>query len=343
VSGLVYAVIVVLWAAVLVPIWLRRHDDAALTRSADRYTRAMRTLSRKPPQVGSREVMMPPRPELAMASGVAVASTQSRAQVTTASFASDPRQGPVATDPRSVPRRDVRSRPPNRRPGGAARAASARLARRRARTLLVLLALAVVLGVLAALGLVPVWSPLPVVVLLVGFVVHLRSQAKRAATARRGARLPSRSSRREPTGAGAGGETGPRAASRAVVVESKGHGTLGSAEPDQPTAAPEAAGGHAGAADGAEVHDVGGFEPDTLEAELTDDDEAWRPQSWPLPTYVTKPKAMRPIRVIDLTTPGAWTSGRLLDDRAESTEDVLAAAEETTMELEAIVDRAAND
>jgi hypothetical protein len=333
VSGLVYAVIVALWAAVLVPIWLRRHDDAALTRSADRYTRAMRTLSRKPPQVGSREVMMPPRPELAMASGVAVASMQSRAQVTTGSFASDPRPGPVATDPRSVPRRDVRSRPPNRRPGGAARAASARLARRRARTLLVLLALAIVLGLLAALGLVPWWSALPVVALLVGFVVHLRSQAKRAATARRGARLPSASSRREPTGA----------ASRAVVVESKGHGTLGSAEPDQPTAAPEAAGGHARAADGAEVDDVGGFEPDTLEAELTDDDEAWRPQSWPLPTYVTKPKAMRPIRVIDLTTPGAWTSGRLLDDQAESTEDVLAAAEETTMELEAIVDRAAND
>ena len=53
------------------------------------------------------------------------------------------------------------------------------------------------------------------------------------------------------------------------------------------------------------------------------DDEAWRPNPLPLPTYVTAPKAVRPIRVIDLTSPGAWTSGRLFDDDL-AMEDVLA-------------------
>ena len=43
-------------------------------------------------------------------------------------------------------------------------------------------------------------------------------------------------------------------------------------------------------------------------------DETWRPNELPLPTYVTAPKAIRPIKVIDLTSPGAWSSGRLLED-----------------------------
>ena len=41
------------------------------------------------------------------------------------------------------------------------------------------------------------------------------------------------------------------------------------------------------------------------------DPDAWAPVPVPLPTYVTAPKAVRRTRVIDLTTPGAWTSGRL--------------------------------
>ena len=34
----------------------------------------------------------------------------------------------------------------------------------------------------------------------------------------------------------------------------------------------------------------------------------------PLPTYVLAPKAPRSVRVIDLTKPGAWTSGHLDED-----------------------------
>ncbi|MTA80705.1 MAG: hypothetical protein F2954_05120, partial [Actinobacteria bacterium] len=34
---------------------------------------------------------------------------------------------------------------------------------------------------------------------------------------------------------------------------------------------------------------------------------AWQPAEVPIPTYVSAPKAIVPKRVIDLTTPGAWS------------------------------------
>lgn len=48
-TGLIYAAIVAAWAAYLVPLWLRRHDEAAASRSADRYSTAMRVLARRQP------------------------------------------------------------------------------------------------------------------------------------------------------------------------------------------------------------------------------------------------------------------------------------------------------
>lgn len=42
------------------------------------------------------------------------------------------------------------------------------------------------------------------------------------------------------------------------------------------------------------------------------DPNAWEPVPVPLPTYLTKAKAEKPaVRRIDLSSPGAWTSGRL--------------------------------
>ena len=63
-SGLIYATIVVLWAVVLVPIWLRRHDEVTESRSVDRFQGAMRTLSRRSVDaIGDRrEVLVPRRP-----------------------------------------------------------------------------------------------------------------------------------------------------------------------------------------------------------------------------------------------------------------------------------------
>lgn len=79
-SAAVFGVLVVLWAAVLVPMWLRRHDRNSELAAADRFAGAMRVLSRRgkgSAQRGAeraagrngngaaaegRYVLMPPRP-----------------------------------------------------------------------------------------------------------------------------------------------------------------------------------------------------------------------------------------------------------------------------------------
>ena len=61
-SAVIYAAIVVMWAVVLVPMWLRRHDAATESRSVERFSTAMRTLSRRTSATpGRRYVVMPRR------------------------------------------------------------------------------------------------------------------------------------------------------------------------------------------------------------------------------------------------------------------------------------------
>lgn len=43
-AGVVYAVIIAMWAIVLIPMWLQRHDQVSEVRSADRFQVAMRRL-----------------------------------------------------------------------------------------------------------------------------------------------------------------------------------------------------------------------------------------------------------------------------------------------------------
>jgi hypothetical protein len=47
VSAVIIIGLVVMWAVVLIPMWLRRHDETEETRSVDRFTTAMHTLSRR--------------------------------------------------------------------------------------------------------------------------------------------------------------------------------------------------------------------------------------------------------------------------------------------------------
>jgi len=313
-SGLVYAVIVALWAAVLIPIWLRRHDEAAMTRSADRYSRAMRTLSRRPARIDRREMVVPKRASAA----------------------------PHVDAARAAPRRAVSSReaPGAARRPTSARAGSAQLARRRARSLLVLGILTVILGVLAMFQIVTKWAVVPAIVLLAAFVVHLRLQARRSADLRRrqsrGATSASLAAQcrdcaeywpqmcdqhsRMAASERSAAPTQSLDLSRAVVVETKGQTLGGSAAAADPPVA------ESGQTMGTERVDEGS-------------DDAWRPKSWPVPTYVNKPKAVRPIRVIDLTTPGAWTSGRLLDDEIETQEQTVAEVHKASEELDAIIEQ----
>ncbi len=45
-TGLIYVVIIALWAAVLIPIWLRRHDQISEVRSTARFSSAMKSLGK---------------------------------------------------------------------------------------------------------------------------------------------------------------------------------------------------------------------------------------------------------------------------------------------------------
>jgi hypothetical protein len=46
-TGLIYVIIIALWAAVLIPIWLRRHDQISEVRSTARFQSAMSTLGKR--------------------------------------------------------------------------------------------------------------------------------------------------------------------------------------------------------------------------------------------------------------------------------------------------------
>lgn len=73
-----------------------------------------------------------------------------------------------------------------------------------------------------------------------------------------------------------------------------------------------------GIADVDEAEDTIGIPVALLEAALAPTADAastlWDPLPVTLPTYVTKPKAQRTVRTIDLGEPGTWTSGRTPED-----------------------------
>ncbi|HVQ18614.1 MAG TPA: hypothetical protein VMT27_06205 [Actinomycetes bacterium] len=318
-SGLIYAAIAVLWAAVLIPMWLRGHDSTVENRSADRFGQAMRVLSRRN---GADDLADDGERPL---EAEAAATAEDVPDGTVAPAHSGQRPARPVSRPVPRPAQVSKARPS--------------LARRRARTLSVLFGVTVLLTVVALLSPLTVWVAVPPALLLVAFVVHLRNQAKRNEELRRRRRTsgaqPTTGTRPEESEATATDAAVPDAPhervkgakpkravprpefvpgpSRAVVVETKRVGRAEAADPGQTAELPR------------------------LGAEQLADDEAWRPNSLPLPTYVTAPKAIRPIRVIDLTTPGAWTSGRLIDDEGLATEDALA-AELAADELDAMLE-----
>jgi hypothetical protein len=168
---------------------------------------------------------------------------------------------------------------------------SARTARRRRRTLLLLVV--TIAGLIAGvrLGYLLAWAPLIPAAALGGYVVMLRRSTRRLALARR-RELARRA---------------VRAVSAPVVhravdrpAEYRGVGVSATAVVPPQARAPEPV-------------------PDGL----------WEPRPVPLPTYVTAPKARRAIRSIDLTAPGAWTSGRV---SAESQGNARVAGEPQTSE-----------
>ena len=137
-SGLIYAVIIAMWAAYFIPLLVRRHDQLSESRSVERFSRAMRTLSRKPSPSDRREVVVPRR------DGARLEVSVKRRVVSEAARAADRR--------------------------------SRALARRR-RVLATLLLTTVLSAVLVVAGVLPWWSVAVVLLGAAGYVVHLRRTA----------------------------------------------------------------------------------------------------------------------------------------------------------------------
>src|SRR4051812_46241284 len=153
-----------MWAGLLIPMWLRRHEQETEVRSVDRFSTAMRILSRRPtPPPDRRYLVMPQRP---------AAATQPVADV--------PRAAVTRRAPQPKPARPARAaRPAARRTG------RARLVARRRRLTLGLLGLTLFTFVLALAGVLSWWWQIVVDLALVAYVVHLRAEARRAREFRR--------------------------------------------------------------------------------------------------------------------------------------------------------------
>lgn len=146
-SGVILVVIVGMWAALLVPMWLRRHEEHDQLGSIDRFSAAMRILSRQDKELGTRSFVMPRR--------------------TTVSI-SVPQAKPISERP---------ARPQ-------VTASRARLLARRRRVMGVLAGLVALTFLLAVVGVLSFWWQGVADLALGAYVAHLRAEAVRAAELR---------------------------------------------------------------------------------------------------------------------------------------------------------------
>lgn len=146
VTAVIYIAIIALWVAVLVPMWLRRHDQVSEVRSTDKFSRSMKTLA-----------AMDAHPA-----------------------GSGRRQAPAPAPMRSA-------------------AGSAAAAQRRAVVLVALSAVLLVTLILAVVSVAPLWAPLLVAGLVVGYLVAIAKTAPARAAAAPVQVAPSRRTAPAPT------------------------------------------------------------------------------------------------------------------------------------------------
>jgi hypothetical protein len=181
VTGLIYVVIIALWAAVLIPIWLRRHDQISEVRSTARFSSAMRSL-------GS-QGQMSYAADYALDGPMGdVRSTESmpRRERTPEHEAHMTRSVPPTTTSRPAEGMD---------PDYERELVRQAAATRRAIVLGTLTAILFVVLVLAMLGVVPRWAPVLAALPVVGFVIAAAMTASARTSAQPARRQPSRPAR----------------------------------------------------------------------------------------------------------------------------------------------------
>ena len=292
-SGLIFVALALVWAVVLLPKALRHHDELAQTRSVDRVSDSMRVLARREAvSVREARLILPAPPTTPVPAATGPASTPVTA---------------AAPAPLSPAR--FRSRV------SAQRKAAVAAARRRRLILVALVLIGAGVGVATGLGRLPLWAPAVPVALTVAFLVSARIlvrrerarwDAERASLKARLARTPEAQPAVETV------ETVEKVAEVEVVEPAPVHNEQG-----------------LGVVSG--LDDTSCFRVGLLDdvAPTTDAGSLWDPLPVTLPTYVTKPRADRSVRTIDLNAPGVSSSGHdaassaLVADAATSPPDDL--------------------
>ena len=301
-SGIIFVVLAVAWAVFLIPKALHHHDQAARTRSIDRFSSKMRVLAhREPVNRGEARLVVAPvrvaarvRPAAAAPQAAATASAV-QAEVLVA--------GPVTTQVRpAVPRARLQAR----------RAAARAAARRRRRILGVLLLATVVTAALASVAVAPWWSSAVAGGLTLAFLVLCRTQVRHESLADVEPRAPRVDAE----------ETVADEVAEVVAEQVVAEVTVDAEQ----------------VADFDENEDTIGIPVAALQAALAPTEDGgtlWDPLPVTLPTYVTKPRAHRTVRTINLGEPGTWTSGHTAAD----TEIASQAADEQAVESESVESR----
>jgi hypothetical protein len=180
ISGVILFIIVALWGSLLVPALVRKHDNVTEVRSVDRFSYALRILSRRTPYIPGRRDVLVARKSAAERRPVVSPTPEFAAAVA-------PRRTPSArtSAARSSVNRNV--------------AARGAVARTRRRALLGLTLALVLTGTLAVRDGGRWWLTVAITaVLMVMYLTHLRTEAQQLATIeRRRAAARRRSGRRE--------------------------------------------------------------------------------------------------------------------------------------------------
>jgi len=265
-SGLIFLVIIAIWAAYLLQHWVRRREHLATARSVDRFSDAMRVLERRIPLPESDLSLPQPRSySISPARSSRPEVVVKRAQSQTA----------VVQERPSVSVQSV----------GGVFQTLARMPMRRVRGLsfLASLSLVVVVSVLAGFSVLAWWSVPIAVVALASNVASLRH----AAVAERAARRP---------GAPARASTAAPARSASAAAARAARAASGMAAQVEPVVASKAV----GAAGLAEL--TGSEAPTEAVSPAEVDLTGWAPVPVPPPTYTLKAKAERPAPVATAVT-----------------------------------------
>ena len=279
-SGLIFVALALVWAVVLLPKALRHSDELARTRPVEGLSDGMRVLARREP-VSEREARLVVGPPAVRKSTAAPA----------------PAPAPVAPAPVSAPRLKARI---------AARRRAAAVAARRRRIILAVLVLTLVgVGVAAGLGRLPLWSVAVPAGLTLAFLVSARLLVRRE-RARWDAEL-GELERQAADPAPAADATGSSVVVADAAPATPVPGVVGQPEDESPAQAKD----ERGFAVVTGLDDTSSFPLGLLQQiePTTDPGSLWDPLPVTLPTYVSKPRATRSVRTIDLNAPGVSSSG----------------------------------